>query len=195
MKITKSFLRHELQNIFMIMAYFIEEGNQKEDCLKLLNLASLLLEYESFLSREKVDFFVKPTSLEEVFEILILSEEEKIKAQKTQIKTTDLNITLQLSRDYFIRAFSQIFEKVLEKSTFVEIQFQPAETTIAFLYDSDCVAFFREEPLEKLLNDKIKNFQKIAFQISLSALREFGCILIFEKNAVKIALPDSVKKF
>lgn len=196
MQITKSFLKHELQNIFMILGFYLQEvkSENKSEILKLIDLASFLVEYERFFLDEKVDFFLQPILLDDFIEILLAISESQINVHKIKIKKTDLQIQLNLNRDYLLKALHWILNKILEKASFVEIKFQKEDNTLCFLHDAPNFTNFEFQTFEKLLNDKIANFQEIFFQMGLKVLDNFGCQMKFNENMLKIILPEFVKK-
>ncbi len=192
MRITKSFLKHEIQNILMILACHLEEGKikNKKEILGLIKMISLFTEHEDLLLGKKPEFYFQNVFLSDLIEIMLNSNAEIIKRNKIRVEVGEIKpeIFLKIERDSALRALNQIFYRILNNSVFVKLNFETNEKRLTMDYNEE-INLFKEKELEQVLKEDKNNYREIALQISFKILREMGISLEFGKENLTFFFP------
>lgn len=191
MIITKSFLRHEVQNILMILGFYLDEF-EKENKLKMQDLikrVSLFIEYEDLFLDNNFNFYKQKMPVSDVFEIVLASNEDCIKARNLKIKVEESTAEINIDRESIVKALVQVFSKVLENTSLLKIQFNEKQNFMQLLHNGG-VLDFNKKTFDYILKKKKSSYKEIMLQVSLHLLSLFKCSLKSNSNELIILFPE-----
>jgi len=193
MSITKSFLRHEIQNILTILGLQIEDSNlkKKTDMLNLIGLISLFTEYEDFLLNSKISFHSHVISVEDLFQIIEFSLLEIIPQKKVKINFKRTNGFLKIDREHLLKALKSFFVYIAGKVAQFECDFEETKKKILIVHDGGFLNI-KKQSLEEVLCEG-RDYELINFHLALHLLELFGCKLLSSENKIEICFPNRGK--
>lgn len=188
---TKPFLQHELQNIFMLLGCYLEDVKfkDKNTVLDLIKMASLFVEHEDLFLGKKTKFFLQDVELSDICDVLIATNQEYIQDNNIRVKDLSSDAVLKIDRNHILKALNSIFIGVLEKTSFVEIDFNKQTNEFVLKHKAGFIEEVNRIPLKDVFKTKDIKCSEIVLQVYLSLLDDFGCILNVEANKISIYFP------
>lgn len=186
---TKQFIRHELLNIFTIIYHFLDEKkltkNEREEALKLMKIATLLVAHEETILGSKPACFLQHVSLQDILESQLIIAEEKLTRKKSKIVRLKENPTLLTDRYHFNEAIGAILTPLLATSQQISFAFDEGKNALIIHHDGGEILPPRPQ-LKKTLHEKHRDGTQIMLHLALILLE--ACHIKTQEKPGKITL-------
>jgi len=196
LKTTKSFIKHELLNIFTIINLFTSDGELgKKEILRiseLIRLATILVSYENILSGESPKLFFEKVNIFSVIEILTSVYDEKIKENNIDIILPKDSFNIIGDKHYIRSTFDQIIKKLLNHYSRISFNLDHKTNSLNISFSGDSAVQLSKKNLKDSLTKPDLESGELGFQLALKILDLHNMKYIFQKNKMIIKFNQKI---
>ena len=186
----KSVIKHKRLNILTTLSLGLFEDKTIDISMikKLLKSLTILIEYENIFLKEKPEFFIQNTSVEELIETRNISCQKRLK-QKNIIKLIPKDSEIAIDKYYIGKSIDMICEYLCPFVTKVTFIFNAKNKTLSIEYNTKTKIHLKKIPLDTALRNMSLEDQEIFLQLALEILKLHNCKIRFSHNSISIQFP------
>ena len=186
----KSVIKHKRLNILTTLSLGLFEDKIIDISMikKLLKSLTILIEYENIFLKEKPEFFIQNTSIEELLETRNISCQKRLK-QKNIIKLIPKNSEVAIDKYYIGKSIDMICEYLCPFITQITFIFNPKNRILNIKYTTQTKIHLKKLPLDTTLRNMSLEDQEIFLQLALEILELHHCKVQFSHKSISIQFP------